>query len=124
MIKCRSKLPHLQLKESYSSNSRYSRKMSRENVTDEREPPDIERNEPAKFPDGGLRAWLVVVGAFFGLFTSFGWTNCEQHTILDKLTLIPPNHQALAYFKHTIKPISSKPCPPAPCPGFPGYLCS
>ncbi|GLA14127.1 hypothetical protein AnigIFM62618_011548 [Aspergillus niger] len=76
MIKCRSKLPHFQLQESYSSNSRYSRKMSRENVTDEREPPDIERNEPAKFPDGGLRAWLVVVGAFFGLFTSFGWTNC------------------------------------------------
>ncbi|KAJ5621358.1 monocarboxylate permease [Penicillium herquei] len=29
-----------------------------------------------KFPDGSLRAWLVVAGAFFGLFTSFGWGNC------------------------------------------------
>ncbi|KAJ5707375.1 major facilitator superfamily domain-containing protein [Penicillium malachiteum] len=29
-----------------------------------------------EFPVGGLRAWLVVVGAFFGLFTSFGWGNC------------------------------------------------
>ncbi|KAJ6014890.1 hypothetical protein N7540_009481 [Penicillium herquei] len=28
------------------------------------------------FPDGGLRAWLVIIRAFFGLFTSFGWGNC------------------------------------------------
>ncbi|KAG5774085.1 hypothetical protein H9Q72_000374 [Fusarium xylarioides] len=28
------------------------------------------------FPDGGLKAWSCVVGAFFGLFVSFGWTNC------------------------------------------------
>lgn len=33
-------------------------------------------NEPQEFPDGGLRAWLVVLGAFFGLLISFGWTNC------------------------------------------------
>ncbi|KAF5990111.1 monocarboxylate transporter [Fusarium bulbicola] len=31
------------------------------------------RNE---FPDGGLKAWTVVIGAFCGLFVSFGWTNC------------------------------------------------
>ncbi|KAF5608294.1 major facilitator superfamily transporter [Fusarium subglutinans] len=28
------------------------------------------------FPDGGLKAWTVVIGAFCGLFVSFGWTNC------------------------------------------------
>ncbi|KAJ5200250.1 hypothetical protein N7491_008950 [Penicillium cf. griseofulvum] len=55
--------------------------MSRKNATDEGEgqdagPPQIELNDTARFPDGGLRAWLVVLGAFFGLFTSFGWTNC------------------------------------------------
>ncbi|CEL11223.1 Putative MFS monocarboxylate transporter (Mct) [Aspergillus calidoustus] len=52
--------------------------MNTKSETDEGErqepsPPETASNE---FPDGGLRAWLVVVGAFFGLFTSFGWTNC------------------------------------------------
>ncbi|KAE8355373.1 major facilitator superfamily domain-containing protein [Aspergillus coremiiformis] len=27
-------------------------------------------------PDGGLKAWMVVFGAFCGLFVSFGWINC------------------------------------------------
>ncbi|KAJ5374588.1 Major facilitator superfamily domain general substrate transporter, partial [Penicillium concentricum] len=27
-------------------------------------------------PDGGVQAWLVVLGAFCGLFVSFGWINC------------------------------------------------
>ncbi|KAL3491564.1 major facilitator superfamily domain-containing protein [Aspergillus germanicus] len=27
-------------------------------------------------PDGGLRAWLTVVGAFCGMFVSFGWISC------------------------------------------------
>ncbi|KAG8415050.1 hypothetical protein J3458_008932 [Metarhizium acridum] len=31
---------------------------------------------PDTFPDGSAQAWLVVLGAFFGLFCSFGWTNC------------------------------------------------
>jgi MFS family permease len=31
---------------------------------------------PADFPDGGLEAWLVVGGAWCGLFVSFGWINC------------------------------------------------
>ncbi|KAL3484688.1 MFS monocarboxylate transporter [Aspergillus germanicus] len=52
--------------------------MDTKNVVDQGErqaadPPETASNE---FPDGGLRAWLVVLGAFFGLFTSFGWTNC------------------------------------------------
>jgi hypothetical protein len=28
-------------------------------------------------PDGGTQAWLVVLGAFCGLFVSFGWINCK-----------------------------------------------
>lgn len=31
---------------------------------------------PADFPDGGLEAWLVVLGGFCCLFCSFGWINC------------------------------------------------
>lgn len=29
------------------------------------------------YPDGGLRANLVVLGAFCCMFSSFGWVNCE-----------------------------------------------
>ncbi|KAK0383945.1 hypothetical protein NLU13_8036 [Sarocladium strictum] len=32
--------------------------------------------DPAAFPDGGLQAWLVVMGGFFAVFASFGWINC------------------------------------------------
>ncbi|KAL6856398.1 major facilitator superfamily domain-containing protein [Trichoderma novae-zelandiae] len=38
--------------------------------------PDEKLSDSQSFPDGGLQAWLVVLGAFFGLFVSFGWTNC------------------------------------------------
>jgi MFS family permease len=31
---------------------------------------------PADFPDGGLEAWLVVLGGWCCLFCSFGWINC------------------------------------------------
>jgi MFS family permease len=31
---------------------------------------------PADFPDGGLEAWLVVLGGWLCLFVSFGWINC------------------------------------------------
>lgn len=31
---------------------------------------------PEDFPDGGLEAWLVVLGGWCCLFTSFGWVNC------------------------------------------------
>jgi MFS family permease len=31
---------------------------------------------PADFPDGGVEAWLVVLGCWCALFCSFGWINC------------------------------------------------
>jgi MFS family permease len=31
---------------------------------------------PADFPDGGLEAWLVILGCWCALFCSFGWINC------------------------------------------------
>ncbi|KAI9731460.1 MAG: hypothetical protein M1818_007850 [Claussenomyces sp. TS43310] len=31
---------------------------------------------PADFPDGGLEAWLVVLGGWCCLYCSFGWINC------------------------------------------------
>jgi MFS family permease len=31
---------------------------------------------PADFPDGGIEAWLVVLGGWCCLFCSFGWINC------------------------------------------------
>jgi hypothetical protein len=31
---------------------------------------------PADFPDGGVEAWLVVLGGWCCLFCSFGWINC------------------------------------------------
>ena len=32
--------------------------------------------DPASFPDGGLKAWLTVLGGSCCLFVSFGWVNC------------------------------------------------
>lgn len=31
-----------------------------------------------EFPDGGLRAWSVVAGAWAANMCSFGWINCES----------------------------------------------
>ncbi|MCJ1435451.1 hypothetical protein MMC27_004824 [Xylographa pallens] len=36
----------------------------------------ISTMDPRAFPDGGLKAWLVVFGGFCCLFCSFGWINC------------------------------------------------
>ncbi len=41
-------------------------------------PPVPSMTDPSSFPDGGLEAWLVVVGAFCCLFCSFGWINCSS----------------------------------------------
>lgn len=31
--------------------------------------------DPSQFPDGGMKAWLTVIGSFCCLFVSFGWIN-------------------------------------------------
>ncbi|KAL3426234.1 monocarboxylate permease-like protein [Phlyctema vagabunda] len=40
------------------------------------QPPTRGGINPADFPDGGLEAWLVVLGGWCCLFCSFGWINC------------------------------------------------
>jgi hypothetical protein len=38
---------------------------------------------PGPPPDGGSEAWMSVLGAFCGLFVSFGWINCMcRHYLL------------------------------------------
>lgn len=62
-------------------------------------PTDVEQGEPEKpkgpppgafdprqNPDGGLKAWLCVVGGFCALFCSFGWINCKCLTIRENLS--------------------------------------
>ena len=34
--------------------------------------------DPRQNPDGGLKAWLCVLGGFCTLFCSFGWINCSS----------------------------------------------
>jgi len=41
---------------------------------------ELTRPNPDDFPDGGLQAWLVVVGGFCAVFCSFGWINCEHRS--------------------------------------------
>lgn len=37
----------------------------------------LTRPNPNDCPDGGLQAWLVVLGGFCAIFCSFGWINCR-----------------------------------------------
>ena len=63
--------------------------------TTEPPPPDAGGVKSTDFPDGGINAWIVVFGGWFGLFCSFGWINCigvfqtyyEQH----QLSSYPPS---------------------------------
>ncbi|OAA80553.1 Major facilitator superfamily domain, general substrate transporter [Akanthomyces lecanii RCEF 1005] len=55
-----------------------------------------------EFPDGGLQAWLVAVGAFFGLFCTFGWANC-----VGVFQAYYETHQLKSYSPSTVAWISS-----------------
>lgn len=47
-------------------------------ISDPSDPPG-----PGPPPDGGFEAWMTVVGAFCGLFVSFGWINCTFALVRD-----------------------------------------
>lgn len=38
--------------------------------------PSSKIDELSDVPEGGTKAYLAVVGAFAGMFVSFGWVNC------------------------------------------------
>lgn len=52
-------------------------------------------HHPSQFPDGGLRAWLVVAGGYACLFCSFGWINAigifQAYYQTDLLKDYPPS---------------------------------
>ncbi|KAF4968459.1 hypothetical protein FSARC_4153 [Fusarium sarcochroum] len=47
-----------------------------EKVPSQQQPVDPTTTDFGPPPDGGLEAWLVVVGGFCAVFASFGWINC------------------------------------------------
>ncbi|KAI9723733.1 MAG: hypothetical protein M1812_001033 [Candelaria pacifica] len=65
-------------------------------------PPIPSMMDPSSFPDGGLEAWMVVVGAFCCLFCSFGWINC-----IGVFQEYYQTHQLKAYSPSTIAWIPS-----------------
>ena len=50
---------------------------------------------PADFPDGGFKAWSVVLGGWCCLFSSFGWINCigvfQDYYQRNQLRTYPPS---------------------------------
>ena len=50
--------------------------------------------DPRSNPDGGLQAWLVVVGCACCLFCSFGWINCMSPFYLTVASPPDPASQA------------------------------
>jgi hypothetical protein len=71
-----------------STNPRESQDNSKRSLSGEEDGTNIEKPaspnpwDPSQFPDGGLKAWLVVAGAFCCIFCSFGWINCGISTVL------------------------------------------
>lgn len=66
-------------------------------------------------PDGGLQAWLVVLGSFCGLFVSFGWINCKSCLAHIRMEMALTKYiiQALECSKHTTRVTSYASSPPA-----------
>jgi hypothetical protein len=53
-------------------------------------------------PDGGMVAWLVVLGAWCTSFCSFGWINSMSWSILDMFTNL---RKALAFSRNTTRQV-------------------
>lgn len=48
---------------------------------------EVSMHHPSQFPDGGMKAWMAVLGGFACLFCSFGWVNCEHRLLFTFLEL-------------------------------------
>ena len=46
------------------------------NITDAIPELKSNTNELPDVPEGGTKAYLAILGAFTGMFVSFGWVNC------------------------------------------------
>lgn len=71
---------------------------------------------PGAFPDGGLRAWLVVLGGFCTIFASFGWINCKPFCVL--IRHHTDRRKASVFSRHITRRTSFAPIHPAPSRGF------
>jgi hypothetical protein len=74
----------------------------------------------SKAPDGGLSAWLVILGCWCILFCSFGWINSELENSKKIFVDAACTHclQALAHFRIIIRGIYCINIPPAPLHGY------
>jgi hypothetical protein len=85
-----------------------------EKVLDIEEPADVAKSHdpeavpsplapiiPGPPPDGGLQAWLAVLGGFCTIFASFGWINCTSN-----------KHRPLLFLAHVARSSSRYSDPP------------
>lgn len=69
-------------------------------------------------PDGGAKAWLVVLGAWCALFCTFGWINSTFSSISECSLVLADMKQAWALFRAIMKPLSCASTLPVQLPGF------
>lgn len=73
---------------------------------------DVEKTVPASAgstaPDGGVTAWLVVLGCFCAGFCSFGWLNCTRLVPLPHRSCLLTRTQLLVCSRNIIRPNSSQ----------------
>jgi hypothetical protein len=72
-------------------------------------------------PDGGMVAWLVVLGAWCTSLCSFGWINSMSWSILDIFTNLP---KALAFFRNITRQVLCATTQLTPYHGFHRYRSS
>ena len=76
------------------------------------------KSQQGDAPDGGLAAWLVVLGAWCVSFCSFGWLNSmTKSLVIQSCYLQLINDQASESSRSIIRPICSAAIRPAPSHG-------